>query len=102
MCPRMERIDVLRDDTLDQTQVVQMFYSKVSGVRFGFGQRGPAHETSCPVSLPCLVILQKLVVIRRTERLVDAVSTFRASIIRKAAGDGNASSSQNSSRWASS
>lgn len=94
---RVERVDVLCNDTGEQAEVAKSSHSVVGGIGLAAVQVGPAQEAACPVSLPGLVVGAELVVVDGTVGLVQGICAVAPAVISQATGDTDASTREENS-----
>ena len=82
MCPRMERVHVLRHDAADKALLPQLRNSMVCRVRLALMQAGPAQVAPRPVPLAPLVVRDKLVEVDGSVALVLRVGPVVAAVVR--------------------
>jgi len=94
---RVERVDVLCNDTGEQAEVAKRSHSVVGRIGLAAVQVGPAQEAARPVSLPGLVVGAKLVVVDGTVGLVQGVGAVTPAVVSQTAGDTDASTREENS-----
>lgn len=83
MSSRMERINVLSNDSTDQPNLPQVPDSVVSRIWICLEKTGPPKKAPRPIPLSSLVILCKFIVVDGAVCLVYSIRAIGSSIIRQ-------------------